>query len=125
MNSFSSGCKQLSRSIDKFYVEFQLVHKRHSGNFHQLLKTEKIEFCEVLKGNSQLLSFAKDFIFPQGIKYKCPFKGSDFQINNLTYAPRPNSLLPLGVFRFVSSFKDDLDENIFSVTGALESRNVN
>lgn len=123
MNSLNSGCKQLSRPIKNLFAELQLVHKRHSGNFRQLLKTELVDICKIFNSGEQLYEFAKQWMIPKGVTFKCPMSGSDFQINNLTYIPKPTSILPLGVFRFVVKFKDDLDDNIFSLNIALETRN--
>lgn len=144
MNSLSAGCKQLSRTLNKANVkqlnnvfrdkyltfifsklELQLVYKRHSGNFRQLLKTDVLEICEILKTGGQLAEFATQWVIPKGISYHCPFSASDLQVKNLTYASKPTSILPLGVFRFIVKISDDLDAQIFSITGSVESRNLN
>lgn len=101
------------------------MHKRHSGNFRQLLKIENVDVCKILNSGTQVMEFAKQWIIPQGVSFKCPMKGSDFKIMNLTYAAKPVSMLPLGVFRFFAKFRDDLDDNIYSITGAVESQNLN
>lgn len=103
-----------------------MEYKRNFGNYRQLMNVPPFEICGMAEDLSHpFYSFLVQWIIPAVLEKKCPLKGEDFRMYNLSRQPELVSVWPDGYYRTFLSLHDELDNGIFNSTAIFKIKNTN
>jgi len=111
-----------------FQIEYTLFF-RQLGNYRQIVKTPKLEFCGLVKNANEsgpINQMARILLSSSnGTIHECPYLPGPFRIGNYTEKNADFSFAPIfsGDFKTLIQLSSDDDDNVFKLITKTTIRN--